>query len=201
MSFDDSANNRQAQPRSFGFCRGKNRSECAFLQFFTHAFAGIFKFHGDMCWVRTFARQTNFARLYGECPAVWHGFGCVENQIQKCLFELRSIAHDRRQISLQITNQLDFLICKLVADEQTQFINQFIQIHRREFWFRCARKIQNLLHDFIQMFDFCFNDARVFCARIAGGKFQIQRVIKQFHHRERIADFVRDFGGQKSERG
>ena len=48
-----------------------------------------------------------------------------------------------------VLDQFDVLICELVADEQSQLVNQLVQIHRREVWFRRAREIQDLLHDLV----------------------------------------------------
>jgi hypothetical protein len=77
--------------RSFGFRRAQNGRERALLQFLAHAFAGVLEFHGDMRWLRI--ARGNERRFDGERAAVGHGFGGVENQIQKRLFQLRRVAH------------------------------------------------------------------------------------------------------------
>ncbi len=64
-----------------------------------------------------------------------------------------------------------------------------------------AREREDLLHDLVQMLDFFAEDCGVLRARVAVGNLQIERVIQHLHHRERIADFVRDLGGEQTERG
>ena len=58
-----------------------------------------------------------------------------------------------------------------------------------------------MFDDFIQMLDFFAQDLRILRARVALRKAQVQRMIKHLHHREWIADFVRDFGGEQTQRG
>ena len=188
-------------PVPLAFVVLKTAVNARFCNSVAHALAGVLEFHRDMRWPFTGARLTNRAELDGERAAIRHRLGGVENQIQKCLFQLRRIAHHQRQVRLQFADQPDVLVGQLVPHQQSEFVNQFVQIHRRKFRFRRAREVQNLLHDFVQVLDFRVNDPGVLRARVAVGKFQIQRVIQQLHHRERIADFVRDLGGEQAERG
>lgn len=79
MCFDDASDDCQAESRSLGFRRAQDCGERALLQFIAHAFAGVFEFHGDVRWLRTFARLPDLARLDCKRAAVGHGFGGVEN--------------------------------------------------------------------------------------------------------------------------
>ena len=75
--------------------------KCASLQFCAHAFAGVFEFHLRHVSAVHCCAAMNFVRIDGERAALGHGFGGIENQIQKGLFQLRGVAHDPRQIGLQ----------------------------------------------------------------------------------------------------
>ena len=57
-------------------------------------------------------------------------------------------------------------------------------------------EVKDLFHDFVQVVHFVGDDSGVFGAWVIRSELQVQRVVEQFHHRERIADFVGDLGRQ-----
>ena len=75
-------------------------------------------------------------------------------------------------------------------------MNEFVQIHGRQFRFGGPGEIEDLLHDAIQMLNFFANDARILGPWIACWKLEVQRVVEHFHYRERITDLMRDLGGE-----
>ncbi len=138
----------------------------------THALAGVLEFHRNMGWLFTGARRADGLRFDSERASLGHRFRGIEDQIQKDLFQLRCVAHDQRQIRRQLANQFDILIGQFMTHEQAEFVNQFVQIHRRELRFGRAGKRQDPLHDFVQVFDFGINQPGILGARIAVGKLQ-----------------------------
>ena len=76
------------------------------------------------------ARDPNRARSDCQPAPARHRLGGVENQIQKGLLKLRRIPRNGRQIRLQCANVFDALIGQLVPHQQSQLVNQFVQVHR-----------------------------------------------------------------------
>ncbi len=154
-----------------------------------------------MGWRRGPARQDGGAG--GDCQyaAFGHCFGGVEDQIEKRLFELRRFARHRRQIRLKVSHQLGVLVFELVPHQQGQFVHQFVEIDRRQLRLSRAGEIKNLLHDCVQVLNLLVNDSGVLGSRIAGRKLQVQRMVQHLHHRERVADFMRDLGGEQAKSG
>jgi len=62
-----------------------------------------------------------------------------------------------------------------------------------------VRRSEDLLDDFVEVLDFV---ARIWAslARDRRGKLEVEGVVKHLHHREGIADFVGDLGGEQPER-
>ena len=88
-----------------------------------------------------------------------------------------------------------------MAHQQAELVNQRVQIHGCQRRFGRSRKIQNPLHDPVEVPELFIHDPGVLRARIVGREFQVERVKQHFHYRERIADFVRDLGRQQAQRG
>ena len=110
-------------------------------------------------------------------------------------------AGHRGQIRSQPAHQLDALVVQLMAREQAQVLDQLVHIHRRQLGFSVSGKIQDPLHDPVQLIHLLPDDLRVRGARIVRREPQIERVVEHLHHRERIADLVRHLRRQQAERG
>ena len=128
-----------------------------------HAFAGVLEGHRHV-------RRRQGPGPDGQRAAVGHGLGGVENQIQKRLLQLRRVAQHERQVGLQIAHQPDALVGQLVPHQQAQFVHQAVQVHRRKLRLRGARKVQNLLHDLVQVLDLGLDDLRVLGSRVFGAR-------------------------------
>jgi hypothetical protein len=88
-----------------------------------------------------------------------------------------------------------------VSRQQTQIVDEPIDLELRELRSRAPGEIQNLIHHPIQMIDFLPHDFGVFVPRITTGEFQVQGMEEHFHHGQRIADFVGDFRRQQADCG
>ena len=72
-----------------------------------------------------------------------------------------------RQAGMKFARQFDVLVLEFVPDQQAQFVDQLVEVHRRELRFGGAGEIEDLLDDLVQVLDLLVNDARVLGARVA----------------------------------
>ena len=93
------------------------------------------------------------------------------------------------------------LVAHFVAREQAQIVQQLVDVDRAQFRLGAAGKIQDLLHDFVQVLHFLAQDGVVLDPRIARRELQAEGMVEHFHDGERIADFVGDFGREQAEGG
>ena len=107
MRFDDAPDNGEAEAGAARLGRGEHGFEGARFLFGGHAAAGVLEFERHQ---RGLVGGQNGARTDGERAAFGHGFGGVQNQIEKRLLQLRGIAGDGRQISFQTANQFYVLV-------------------------------------------------------------------------------------------
>ncbi len=76
---------------ALGFGGGEDGFEGALLLFLGHSGSGILKGDRHMAILE-------HGSLNCESSAIGHHFDGIEDEIQKCLLELRRIGHDQRQV-------------------------------------------------------------------------------------------------------
>ena len=185
-------------PVPLAFVVLRTRGERAPALLLAHPLAGVPELHRHVRRLRAAARQPHRARRDGQRAAPGHRFRRVENQVEEGLLQLGRRAHHRRQVRLELLRPLNVLVLQLVPDQQTQLLDQLVQVHRRQLRLGRAGKIQDLLHDPVQLLDLLVDDARVLRARVALGELQIQRVVEHLQHRQRIANLMRHLGRQQA---
>ena len=201
MRFHDARDDREAEAVAFCFRRREQRREGARALLVGHAHAGVAELDADVRGRGAVARELERAGGDREAAAVGHRLDGVEREVQEDLLELRGVGHDRGQVGLKAANELDVVVGQFVAHEQREVVEQFVRIDGAELRFRAAREVEDLLHDAVQPVHFFADDLAVLHARIARWELQVHRVIQHLHHRERIANLVRDLGGEQSQRG
>ena len=100
-------------------------------------------------------------------PPPRHGLDGVESQIQEGLGQLGGVGHDQRQVGRQTAHELNALVAQFVPGEQPQIVQQLIDVDRAQIGLGAARKIQDLLHDLVQVVHFFPQDGVVLDPRIA----------------------------------
>ena len=197
MGLDDPAHQRQTEAGALRLGRAQQGREGPGLLLFGHAQPGVGKLDGHLC--PDLAPALHEVRRDGQRAAFGHRLDGVECQVEKHLFQLDRVGHHEWQISTELPPQRDAVIGEFVPRQQAKILDDLIYIHRRGFGFRAAREVEDLLHDLVQQLHLVAHDPYILGPRIAPRKLQVERVEQHLHHRQRIADLMRDFGGEQAE--
>ena len=88
-----------------------------------------------------------------------------------------------------------------MAGEQAEIFDDGIDIGGREIWVGGAGKMEDLFNDPVQVFHFFAHDLDIASARIVAFETEIERMEEHLDDGKRIANFMRDFGGEEAESG
>ena len=201
MGLDDAPDDGEPEAGAFGFGGAEHGAEGTGLLFLGHSLARILEIDAHHGRGRGIGRGGLEAGPDDECSAEGHGFGRVEDQVEEHLVQLTGVGHDGGQVGSEAVLHAYALVGELVAGEQRQLLKQGIDLDGGEVWLGAAREDEDLFDDLVQVLDLAAHDFRVAGPRVAFGETQIERVIKHLHHRERIADFMGDLGGEQAEGG
>lgn len=133
--------------------------------------------------------------------AVRHRLGGVDEEVEQDLLDLAFVYVDNEFLRGVLEVQVDLALGKFQADQHDGVVDDIGYLPARMQAGGRLGKREYARDDGFELVDFFADDADVGFARIFCGKIESEVAVKKFDDGERIADLVRDFGGEQAECG
>lgn len=130
-----------------------------------------------------------------------HGFGGVEDEVEKNLLELTLVGVDHEGGFGWFVAEAQVRLGELGADEDERVADDVGERPARMKGGGRFGEVENAKDDGFELVDFFVDDAEVGAARVVFGEVETQTAVEQFDDGERIADLVSDLGSEEAERG
>ena len=159
--------------------------------------AGIRDTYGDHVTLR----PRLHVEPHGERTPARHGLHAVHHEVQEDLLDLARVGFDERQSLRALDLDVHAKLLELEAQEQRRVLGGLTQVEGAE----CPRlglaHAEHARDHALHVGDLFTHHAKVLHLRIVGEHTLRERIGQEFHDRERVANLVRDLGGQETQGG